>query len=144
MEITAIYKGHTDAEEGVSQSTGNTWRKVLGIFETIEHFPKTIAVTFMNAMCETVFQARQGGLYRIRFDVESRSWTNPKTNVEKWFTDLKGWGMVAEVSQVQGYPAPQSQPAQQAAQPQQQQQQQQQYFGGPLPQGPAPTNDLPF
>lgn len=97
MEMLAIYKGHTDALEGVSQSTGNAWRKVTAIFETIEHYPKTIAVTAMNAMCETVFQCQPGKLYRVRFDVESRSWTDPKTNQEKWFTDCKCWGIAAEV-----------------------------------------------
>ena len=50
MEMLAIYKGHTDAEEGVAKSSGNAWRKVTAIFETVEHFPKTIAVTGLNAM----------------------------------------------------------------------------------------------
>lgn len=97
MEMLAIYKGHSDAVEGVSQSSGNAWRKVSAIFETIEHYPKTIAVTAMNAMCETVFMCIPGKLYRVRFDVESRSWTDPKTNQEKWFTDCKCWSIAEEV-----------------------------------------------
>lgn len=97
MEMLAIYKGHSDAVEGVSQTTGNAWRKVTAIFETIEHYPKTIAVVCMNAMCETALQCKQGKLYRVRFDVESRSWTDPKTNQEKWFTDCKCWGIAEEV-----------------------------------------------
>ena len=86
-----IYKGHTDAVEGVAKSTGNPWRKVTGIFETVEHFPKTIAVTGMNAICEDILNCQQGKLYIVDFDIESRSWTDPKTNVEKWFTDAKAW-----------------------------------------------------
>lgn len=96
MEMLAIFKGHTDADEGVSKN-GNAWRKVTAIFETIEHYPKTIAVVCMNAMCETALQCKQGKLYRVRFDVESRSWTDPKTNQEKWFTDCKCWGIADEV-----------------------------------------------
>lgn len=86
-----IYKGHTDATEGVAKTTGNPWRKVTGIFETVEHFPKTIAVTGMNSVCEDILNCQQGKLYIVDFDIESRSWTDPKTNVEKWFTDAKAW-----------------------------------------------------
>lgn len=96
MEMLATFKGHTDATEGVSKQ-GNAWRKVTAIFETIEHFPKTIAVTGLNAMCETILQCIPGKLYRVRFDVESRSWTDPKTNEERWFTDCKAWGIALEV-----------------------------------------------
>lgn len=105
MEITAIYKGHGDATEGVAKSTGNPWRKVTAIFETIEHYPKTLAVSFMNSGCEDVFKCRQGGLYRVRFDVESREYNG------KWYTDLRGWSLTPEVSQTQGYATPQGQPA---------------------------------
>ena len=96
MEMLAIFKGHTDAEEGVSKN-GNPWRKVTAIFETIEHFPKTIAVTGLNAMCETILQCIPGKLYRVRFDVESRNWNDPKTGKDKWFTDCKAWGIALEV-----------------------------------------------
>lgn len=95
MEMLAIFKGHTDAEEGVSKN-GNPWRKVTAIFETVEHFPKTIAVTGLNAMCETILQCVPGKLYRVRFDVESRSWTG-SDGKEKWFTDCKAWGIALEV-----------------------------------------------
>lgn len=91
MQAQMIYKGHTDATEGVAKSTGNPWRKVVGIFETVEHFPKTIAVTGMNSVCEDILNCQQGKLYIVDFDIESRSWTDPKTNVEKWFTDAKAW-----------------------------------------------------
>ena len=111
MEMLAIYKGHTDAEEGVSKQ-GNAWRKVTAIFETVEHFPKTIAVTGLNAMCETILQCIPGKLYRVRFDVESRSWTG-NDGKEKWFTDCKAWGIALEVpAAVPGVQAqPQSVPA---------------------------------
>lgn len=97
MQMQAIYKGHTDATEGVAKSTGNPWRKVTGLFETVEHFPKTIAVTGMNAICEDILNCKPGKLYIVDFDIESRSWTDPKTNVEKWFTDAKAWKVTPAV-----------------------------------------------
>lgn len=89
------FKGHTDATEGVAKTTGNPWRKVVGIFETVEHFPKVIAVTGMNSVCEDILNCKPGRLYLVDFDIESRSWTDPKTNVEKWFTDAKAWRIQA-------------------------------------------------
>ena len=103
------FKGHTDATEGVSKS-GNAWRKVTGIFETVEHFPKTIAVTGLNAICEDILKCKPGKLYIVDFDIESRSWTDPKTNVEKWFTDAKAWKVTPAVQAV----APGIQPGQRA------------------------------
>lgn len=90
MEVLAYYKGHTEAQEGTSKQ-GNAWRKVTGIFETVEHYPRTLAISFLNAMCETCLQATQGKLYRIRFDIESREYNG------KYYTDLKGWGLALEV-----------------------------------------------
>lgn len=97
MEMLAIYKGHSECEEGVAKSTGNAWRKVAAIFETVEKFPKTIAVTGLNAMCETILKCIPGRMYRVNFDVESRPWTDPKTGNERWFTDCKAWGIALEV-----------------------------------------------
>ena len=111
MEMLAYYKGHTDAQEGTSKN-GNAWRKVTAIFETLEHYPKTIAVTGLNAMCETLLQCIPGKLYRVRFDVESRSWTG-SDGVEKWFTDCKCWGCQLEVAAAA--PGVQAQPATQPA-----------------------------
>lgn len=133
MEMLAIYKGHSDAVEGVSQSTGNAWRKVTAIFETIEHYPKTIAVVCMNALCETVFQCVPGKLYRVRFDIESRSWTDPKTNQEKWFTDCKCWGIAEEVPAAK--PGVQAQPQGTSTAPARAASQQQEE---------NPNDDLPF
>ena len=133
MEITAIFKGHTDATEGVAKN-GNAWRKVVAVFQTIEHYPKDLALTCMNAMCETAIQCTKGKLYRVRFDIESRPWTG-SDGVEKWFTDLKCWGITAEVPAVQPQPTQQPQPSTQ---------QKQLDFGGPMPEGLAPTDDLPY
>lgn len=85
MEITAIYKGHSDVTEGVSQGTGNAWRKVTAIFETTGDYPKNVAFTAMNSTCEQVMQLQVGKLYRISFDLSSREYNG------KWYTDAKAW-----------------------------------------------------
>ena len=126
MQAQMIYKGHTDATEGVAKSTGNAWRKVTGIFQTVEHFPKDIAVVGMNSVCEDILKCEQGKLYLVDFDIESRPWTDPKTNAEKWFTDCKAWRI---------------QPAVQASAPGIQQQPK----AVPIQDTPAePLGDLPF
>lgn len=111
-----IYKGHTDAIEGVSQSTGNAWRKVTGIFQTVEHYSKDIAIVGMNSVANDILNCERGKLYLVDFDVESRSWTDPKTNVEKWFTDAKAWRIQPAVqASAPGVQAqPQAIPARQA------------------------------
>ena len=137
MQAQMIYKCHTDATEGVSKA-GNAWRKVTGIFQTVEHFPKDIAVTGMNSVCEDILKCEHGKLYLVDFDVESRSWTDPKTNAEKWFTDCKACRI---------------QPAVQASAPGIQQQPKaipandMKNFNKPLPPlngDDDPNNDLPF
>lgn len=75
-----------DAQEGVSKQ-GNQWRKVTAVLETTDHYPKTIAVTCFNSVCETVTQFTPGALLNVTFDVESRCWLNPQTNLERWFTE---------------------------------------------------------
>lgn len=85
MEITAIYKGHSQVTEGVAQGTGNAWRKVTAIFETTGDYPKNVAFTAMNSNCEQVMQLQAGKLYRISFDLSSREYNG------KWYTDAKAW-----------------------------------------------------
>lgn len=85
MEITAIYKGHSDVTEGVAQGTGNAWRKVTAIFETTGDYTKIVAFTAMNSNCEQVMQLQAGKLYRISFDLSSREYNG------KWYTDAKAW-----------------------------------------------------
>ena len=97
MEFIGYFKGHTEAVEGLSKS-GNPWREMTGVFETVDKYPKTVAVSCKNAMVETLAKCVKGKLYRVRFDVESRSWKGKDGNSpEKWFTEAKAWGIQLEV-----------------------------------------------
>ena len=75
-----------DAQEGVNKK-GDAWRKVTAVVETTDRYPKTIALTCFNIVCETVTAFTPGALINVTFDVESRSWLNPQTNEDRWFTE---------------------------------------------------------
>ena len=86
MELTAIYKGHSDVTEGVSQG-GNAWRKCAFIFETTGDFSKTVAFSVMNSTIENFLQLQPGRIYTVLFDLSSREYNG------KWYTDAKACGV---------------------------------------------------
>ena len=86
MELTAIYKGHSEVTEGVSQG-GNAWRKCAFIFETTGDFSKTVAFNVMNSTIENFLQLQPGRIYTVLFDLSSREYNG------KWYTDAKAWGV---------------------------------------------------
>lgn len=110
MEITALFKGHTAAEEGVSAS-GNSWRKITAIFETSGDYPKTIAFVAMNNACELVTQLQQGKTYVVSYDLQSRAYTD-RTGRERWSTDAKAWGFKEPQTAPQPQPQPKPTPVQ--------------------------------
>ena len=85
-----------DAKEGVNKS-GNPWRKVTAVFETSDHYPKTIAVTCFNSLCEEITNYTPGAQLNVTLDVESRSWTSPE-GVERWFTEATARMIVPSVA----------------------------------------------
>ena len=87
MKLLAIYRGHTEAEEGVSKTTGNPWRKMNAIFETVEERPKQVAFVVMNSTCDRVAALVPGTRYEVNFDLNSREYNG------KWYTDAKAWGI---------------------------------------------------
>ena len=128
-----------DAQEGVSKA-GNPWRKVTAVLETTEHFPKTIAVTCFNSVCETVTQFSPGSMLNVTFDVESRCWVNPDTNVERWFTEATARIIVPAVATAQTAPTSFDNPIPPLNQPKATQTS----IGIVPPTTDDPTNDLPF
>lgn len=86
MEITATYIRHSEVTEGTSAS-GNAWRKVNAIFETLGDYPKTIAFSALNSTVERVLQLQSGRTYKVSFDLTSREYNG------KWYTDAKAWAI---------------------------------------------------
>lgn len=89
MELTLIYKGHSDITEGVSQATGQPWRKCFAVFEETgqTQFPKQIAFTAMNSTVQRVLELTPNFVYRVNFDISSREYNG------KWYTDAKAWAI---------------------------------------------------
>ena len=147
MEIEGIVVMELPLEEGVSQRTGNPWRKKGWIIETLGQYPRKAKVDVMGDRVDS-FQLEVGKTYSISVDVESREYNG------RWYTDLRAysWRPLENQQPVQGgyqqpmggpqfQQAPVSQPAQPAG-PQ---------FGGAAPTAPGtvlptedPTEDLPF
>lgn len=150
MKETLIFDHLGAYSDGVSQSTGQQWRKQEAVFTTIGDYPKTIAIAFFNDKVDCVTNLVPGYSYEVNFDIESREFNG------KYYTNVNGW-MVIDPSQQPQYQQPQQyqqqpqyqgrpqqgaqqrqqQPQQRTAQqqrpPQQRGQQQQQGYGAQRP-----------
>ena len=102
MEIQAIYRGHTEAVEGVNKQ-GQPWRKMTAIFDIMGDHPKTIAFDAMNSTCESVLTLVAGRLYRVCFDLDSREFNG------KWYTNARAWAFIGLATE-QPKQAPKPQP----------------------------------
>ncbi len=60
------------------------WKKQDIIVETQDQYPKKICVSIWGDKADGV-QFREGELYTIDFDVESREYNG------RWYTDVKAW-----------------------------------------------------
>ena len=150
MEIEGILIMDLPLEEGVSQRTGNPWRKKGWVIETLGQYPRKVKFDAFGEKIDT-FNLELGKAYAVSVDVESREFNG------RWYTDLRAYSCRpldnAQPGTMQGgyqQPAPAGgyqqpvfqQPQAQPAGPQ---------FGNPAnvaPQNPLPpadsTEDLPF
>ena len=86
MQLTAVFISCTEVQQGVSQN-GKPWSKIIAMFETIERFPKQVAVNFNGDHIGEVQQLRKGELIEVNLDAQSREFEG------KFYTDLWGWGV---------------------------------------------------
>lgn len=86
MQLTAVFISCTDVQQGVSKD-GKPWSKIIAVFETIERFPKQVAVNFNGDHIDEVLLLRKGELIEINLDAQSREFEG------KYYTDLWGWGL---------------------------------------------------
>ena len=86
MQLTAVFISCTEVQNGVSQN-GKPWSKIIAMFETIERFPKQVAVNFNGDHIGEVQQLRKGELIEVNLDAQSREFEG------KYYTDLWGWGV---------------------------------------------------
>lgn len=86
MELTAILVQVTNQQQGTDKN-GNAWKRKTAVFETVEHFPKRVAVTCMNKLCDIIGNYQVGNLLKVQLDAESRYYEG------KYYTELRAWNI---------------------------------------------------
>lgn len=86
MELQAVALKVTPIESGKNKN-GEEWQKVTVLFETVEHYPKHVAISFMNKLCTSAARLAQGTLCRIKFDAESHEFNG------RFYTELRAWSL---------------------------------------------------
>lgn len=86
MEFTAILV-KTTAIETVSGQNGNWTQRTL-VFQTIgDKYPREIAVTVRNEMCNKVEKYKKGNLLKVQVDATSRFYEG------RYYTELRAWSV---------------------------------------------------
>ena len=86
MEITGKIIAVGDTLEGISRQ-GKTWRKRVFVIETIEQYPKRLALSLFNDRTE--IDLPLGRIASVDFSVESRE------HGGRWFTEATAWKVTA-------------------------------------------------
>lgn len=120
MEITGRISQLLPLQGGVSQATGKAWQSQTYIIETLEQYPRKVAIDFFGEERIRENSMQVGMVYTVSFDIESREYNG------RWYTSVRGW---------KAQPAT-AQPAAQPLQPQQQAPAQQQWQNLQQPQAP--------
>ena len=86
MELIAVLVSKTKEESGTSNN-GNAWKRKTAIFQTIgdQRFTKTVAVSCLNQMCDTIDRYQVGNLLKVQVEADSHEYEG------KWFTELRAW-----------------------------------------------------
>lgn len=137
MEFVGIFVGKTNIEKGRTDS-GQDWQKTTALFETIEQYPKKVAVSCINKMVLTASCCKKGTLYRVKLDADSHEYQG------RYYTELRAWSIKPAYNvDAAADSAPQAQPVQPSAPSS---------APDPAPQAPqaqpsepeTPIQDLPF
>lgn len=131
MEIIGKVIQVLPIKEGTSKTSGNKWQSLSFIIETIENYPRKIALELYGKDRIKNNPVMVGQTYNISADIESREFNG------NWYTSVRAWKVEAQQNQ-QSIPtetapteAPTSAPSAPAA-------------PSFPPQGAMPTDDLPF
>lgn len=106
MEFVGIFVGKTNIESGRTDS-GQDWQKTTAVFETIEQYPKKVAVSCINKMVVTASCCKKGTLYRVKLDADSHEYQG------RYYTELRAWSIKPAYNvEAAADPAPQAPQAQ--------------------------------
>lgn len=91
MEVLGILKLTTNTTKNKSQSTGREFTICTAVVETIDRYPKQVAVTCMDNCHDAIKKYKPGSLVRIQVDADSHLFNG------KWFTELRAWRVSAGI-----------------------------------------------
>ncbi|MBO7640961.1 MAG: DUF3127 domain-containing protein [Bacteroidales bacterium] len=86
MEIIATLEETSPVVEGVSQKTGNPWKKTEVVISTGGDWPRKIALQAFNETCDKARAIRPGSAVKVRFDISARKWE--KDGRSGWQNDI--------------------------------------------------------
>lgn len=86
MEIIATLEETSPVVEGVSQKTGNPWKKTEVVISTGSDLPRKIALQAFNETCDKARAIRPGSAVKVRFDISARKWE--KDGRSGWQNDI--------------------------------------------------------
>lgn len=85
MELQARLFQVLPVQSGVSQKTGNPWKRQSFIVETDGQYPKKICIGLFGEDKLDVSTLQPGSMLNISFDIESREFNG------RWYTDIRAW-----------------------------------------------------
>ena len=109
MDIIGKVIQKLDIQSGTSATTGKTWQSLTFIIETIENYPRKVAIELFGEQRIKDNPVEIDQVYTISFDLESREFNG------RWYTSARAWKVVAGMPQIHTTP----QPTQQQVMPQQ-------------------------
>lgn len=105
MEIKGTIINALPIEEGVSKTTGKSWRKRTYILRTDDRYPKTVAFDLFNDNIDR-YPMYPNRLYTVEIDIESREYNG------RWYHSVSAWKVSAADAPDASAPAPQPVPTQ--------------------------------
>ena len=94
MDIIGKVIQKLDIQSGTSATTGKTWQSLTFIIETIENYPRKVAIELFGEQRIKDNPVEIDQVYTISFDLESREFNG------RWYTSARAWKVVAGIPQV--------------------------------------------
>ena len=94
MDIIGKVIQKLDIQSGTSAATGKTWQSLTFIIETIENYPRKVAIEIFGEQRIKDNPVEIDQVYTISFDLESREFNG------RWYTSARAWKVVAGIPQV--------------------------------------------
>lgn len=105
MEIVGKVIQILPLQSGTSATTGKEWQLLTFIIETIENYPRKVAIEMFGEQRIKDNPVVIDQVYTISFDLESREFNN------RWYTSARAWKVVNGIPQPAVQPVAAPQPA---------------------------------